>query len=122
RLAQSGALPDSAVAAPPYWSCRQPALQPSRPFPPAEREVARCCILHLREGEVAALTSPVKLHVGREPRHRGTARVGGRPCCLQFLMHLLEEGDATRNWCGGASVELRARTAHWEGEGEGARG
>src|SRR4029434_922396 len=70
------------------------------------REVARYCILHLRGGEGGALTSAVELHVWREPWHRGTARVRGRPCRLQFLVHLLEEGDGTRNWCGGASVKL----------------
>src|SRR4029434_1817108 len=116
RQAQSGALPGSAVAMPPYWSCRQPALHPSRTSLPAEpgvcpswgggREVARYCILHLRKREVAPLTRPVERHVGREPRHRGPARVGGRPCRLQFLVHLLEEGDAAGNWRGGASNVL----------------
>src|SRR4029434_2165388 len=70
------------------------------------REVARYCILHLRKRNVAPLLSHVELHVAREPRHRGSARVGYRPCRLQFLVHLLEKGDAAGNWRGGASIKL----------------
>ena len=47
-----------------------------------------------RGGEVEEL---LLLRVGREPRHRGSARVGYRPCRLQFLVHLLEKGDAAGN-------------------------
>src|SRR4029434_9737289 len=72
------------------------------------REVARYCILHLGKREVAPLLSDVELHVGREPRHRGSARVGYRPCRLQFLVHLLEKGDAAGNWCGGGRKKTLA--------------
>src|SRR4029434_5151652 len=114
RQAQSGALPGSAVAMQPYWSCRQPALQPNRTSLPAEPGVCppawageasgRDASWGMRTRGIPLLHPPLEERRDIPSRYPCAAACRVRtpapglgPCRLQFLVHLLEKGDATGN-------------------------